>query len=348
MGELLALAAAVCFGLNDFVSGLLSRTTPFAARDGVPVDRAPRPVDVAVRRAPPEDAAERTPPPADEPAEPPRPAGDARERPASPAHPGGRAAASPRRADEAPRRERGAVVAFYGQLGGTALVLGLALLVGAPRVDAASLGWGALSGIGTGIGLVFLFRGIGIGRMSVVVPLSDLAGVALPVLVGVLFLADRPSPLAWCGIALALPALWLVAGGRLGGSAVDTRFGLFAGVGFALQFVALAPVDPAAGLWPLVASRAASVLTILPMVRGRLPRRLVPPALASGMVGTLAIVLYTLATRQELMAVAVVLASLYPAIPVLLGLTVLRERLTPTQAVGLGGAAVAIVLLAAP
>ena len=45
------------------------------------------------------------------------------------------------------------------------------------------------------------------------------------------------------------------------------------------------------------------------------------------------------------MTIAVVLSSLYPAIPVLLGVTVLRERLTPKQAAGLAAAGAAIALL---
>ncbi|WP_372345562.1 EamA family transporter, partial [Streptomyces sp. KL116D] len=56
---------------------------------------------------------------------------------------------------------------------------------------------------------------------------------------------------------------------------------------------------------------------------------------------------YLLATRSQLLAVAVVLASLYPVVPVLLGLLVLRERVTRTQAVGLVAAAAATVLLTA-
>lgn len=43
--------------------------------------------------------------------------------------------------------------------------------------------------------------------------------------------------------------------------------------------------------------------------------------------------------------IAVVLSSLYPVVPVLLGVFALRERLSRTQAAGLGGAAAAVVLL---
>jgi drug/metabolite transporter (DMT)-like permease len=250
------------------------------------------------------------------------------------------------------RRVHSAAVALVAQLGGTALIVGAALLVPAPSVTAAALGWGALSGVGTGMGVVFLFRGMGVGKLAVVVPLSDVAGVVVPVLVGVLLLGERPSALCWLGIAVAAPALWLVtrvARGRP--SARGSVDGLVSGLGFALQFVALAPVDPAAGLWPLVASRIASVVTILPVAARaplRMPRLLALAALGSGAVGTLAITCYTLATREQLLAVAVVLAALYPVVPVLLGITVLRERLTRTQAAGLGlaGAAVGLIALA--
>ncbi|MHA6796753.1 hypothetical protein ACVGVM_25055 [Pseudonocardia bannensis] len=58
--------------------------------------------------------------------------------------------------------------------------------------------------------MAFLFRAIGTGPMSVVVPVSALAGAALPVLVALLALGDRPTPAAPAGIAVALPAIWLV------------------------------------------------------------------------------------------------------------------------------------------
>jgi drug/metabolite transporter (DMT)-like permease len=60
-----------------------------------------------------------------------------------------------------------------------------------------------------------------------------------------------------------------------------------------------------------------------------------------------ALVFYLLAVREQLVVIAVVLSSLYPAIPVLLGITLLRERLQPLQAAGLMGAAVAVAFLTA-
>ncbi|WP_425247412.1 hypothetical protein [Streptomyces sp. NEAU-NA10] len=69
-------------------------------------------------------------------------------------------------------------------------------------------------------------------------------------------------------------------------------------------------------------------------------------ALAVGAGAALGLALYQLAAQRELLAVAVVIASLYPALPVVLGLALLHERVTAGQTVGLVGAAAATVLLA--
>ncbi|MFI5613406.1 EamA family transporter [Amycolatopsis sp. NPDC051903] len=274
MGPLLALASAICYGLSDFVGGLVARRAPFAA------------------------------------------------------------------------------VALIGQVGGLVLALAVAPMLPA-AASPADLGWGALSGVGTGVGMVFLFRGLARGAMSVVVPTSAVAGVALPVLAGVAFLGERPALATWLGIAIAVPALWLVsrtgtATGATAGPAVD---GLIASVGIAVQYLALAQAGPAAGAWPLVAGRVAAILTLVPWAafRGlRLPAaRLTLFAALSGAAAALALLCYLLATRHQLVVIAVVLSSLYPVLPVLLGIFLLRERLRTLQVCGLVTAAAAVVLLTA-
>ncbi|WEO92783.1 hypothetical protein A6P39_000840 [Streptomyces sp. FXJ1.172] len=66
----------------------------------------------------------------------------------------------------------------------------------------------------------------------------------------------------------------------------------------------------------------------------------------TGAGAALALILYLLATQRQMLAVAVVLASLYPALPVILGRTVLHEQVDRRQVAGLLGAAAATVLLA--
>jgi drug/metabolite transporter (DMT)-like permease len=240
------------------------------------------------------------------------------------------------------RRAHFGTVAFVGQVGGLVFALAAAPFVPA-HVSLTGLAWGALSGVGTGVGMVFLYRGISRGAMSVVVPVSAVGGVAIPVVVGVVLLGDRPSVLAWTGIAVAVPALWLVAHTRGPAKPDGVGDALVASLGIAVQYLALAQAD--AGLWAVVAGRVAAALVVLPAVRR--PVTAVVPAAACGATAALALTCYLLATWQQMVTVAVVLSSLYPAIPVLLGITLLRERLTGTQTAGLVCAAAAVGLLVA-
>jgi drug/metabolite transporter (DMT)-like permease len=241
------------------------------------------------------------------------------------------------------RRAHVGTVALIGQLAGLGFTLLVVPFVGG-GLTVGNLLWGALSGVGTGLGMLFLFRGMARGDMSVIVPVAAVGGLALPVLVSVAVLGERPTALAWTGIIASVPALWLVA--RANGGAKPTAVGdaLLAGVGIAVQYFALAQAH--AGLWAVVAGRVAAALVLIPVARRRVPLRVGLGAAATGAMSALALTCYLLATRLSLDVVAVVLSSLYPAIPVLLGITLLRERLSRWQVVGLVAAGAAVGLLA--
>ena len=249
------------------------------------------------------------------------------------------------------RRAPFATVALTGQAGGLVLSVTVASFAPAPAIRPADLAWGALSGAGTGLGMLFLFRGLSRGAMSVVVPVSAVGGVTLPVLAGVALLGERPPALSWLGIGAAVPALWLVSRARTstGPAATATLDGLIAGTGIALQYLALAQAGPDSGIWPVAAGRVTAILTILPLSIAtpvsRLPRSTTLRAAVIGAVASLALICYLLATQRQLAVVAVVLSSLYPAVPVLLGILVLRERLSWPQTLGVVAAAASVVLL---
>jgi drug/metabolite transporter (DMT)-like permease len=254
------------------------------------------------------------------------------------------------------RRVHFAVVTFLGQVGGLLPALAAAFLMPAQAVRPADLLWGALSGAGSAAAMHFLNRGLSQGAMSVVVPVSAVTGVALSVLCGVCFLGEGPTALGWLGICVTVPALWLVSSGGSGRRGDDARAGrvpvdgLVASVGVAVQYLGLAQAEPASGLWPVAAGRLAAVLLLLPSAWRHSAEFLVPPrssgcAALIGAGAALGLVLYLRAAHQEMLAIAVVLASLYPAVPTVLGVLVLRETVTRSQAVGLASAAAAVVLL---
>jgi drug/metabolite transporter (DMT)-like permease len=220
---------------------------------------------------------------------------------------------------------------------------------------ATALAWGAVSGLGSGVGNAALFRGLARGQMSVVAPMSAVLTAALPALIG-LVSGDRLSTLGWLGLLLALPTTCLVSWtGAAGWRWADLGYGLVAGAGFGLLFIALDRAGTEHGAWPLLPGQFVALLVAVaaavPLLR-RLPnpRRtwagVLRWAVPAGLLGAAANYLFLAATGTGQLTIAAVLAGLYPAVTVLLAMLVLRERPRPTQAVGLLGAGAAVVAMA--
>ncbi len=216
----------------------------------------------------------------------------------------------------------------------------------------ATLGWGALSGLGSGVGTIALYRGLTVGRMSVVAPVSAVLAAALPAAVG-LGTGDRLSALRLCGLALALPGIALVSRQPLSGERpgrTGVAEALVAGVGFALLFIGLARAGTGSGAWPLVAGQVVAVGTVLLLglglgsSRGKW-RAAAGPAVVTGILGGLATLLYLAATGRGDLSVVAVLTSLYPAVTILLARLLLREQWARIQLAGLGLSAVAVGLI---
>lgn len=250
-----------------------------------------------------------------------------------------------------------ALIGQIGGLGATALIM---FIIPSSPAQGADLAWGAASGVGTGLAMSFLFRGLSRGAMSVVVPISAVGGVALPVLVSVAFLGERPPWLTWLGILIAIPALWFISRGTNGaGSASRAAIydGLAASGGIALQYLCLAQAGATSGLWPILSGRAAAVATILVaavlLLRGAAVRNtgswspsVLMLSIGAGVLAATALAAYLYALRTEFITVVVVLSSLYPVVPVIVGLLFLHERLRRTQALGLAAALTATVFIA--
>jgi len=246
-----------------------------------------------------------------------------------------------------------ALLACVGAFAG-AVVLALARPGDPTTTD---LGWGLLAGLGSGAGTAFLYRGLATGRMGVVAPVSAVGAVLVPLAVGLLA-GERPDVLAWAGIAVALPGIWLVSRDEPqdqapeAGGANGLLDGILAGVSFGVLFAALGQVPADAGYWPLVANQAVSMvsLVVVAAVLGgdvRVRHRAELWGLVPGVLATLAVLFFLLATHEGLLSLAAVITSLYPAFTVLLAIVVLREHVHRTQALGLVLCAATIVCVSA-
>jgi drug/metabolite transporter (DMT)-like permease len=249
------------------------------------------------------------------------------------------------------RHGKASTVALLGQpFGLSAAVLGLWLIPWSGPTPS-SLAWGALSGIGGGLGILALYRALRVGRMSVVAPVAGILTAVIPAVVG-LALGNRPGAAALVGIVLAMPAVALISLQR--GGASDRGSGvpeaLVAGACFALLFIGLDRAGTSSGTWPLVSAQSVSVIVVaVAAVRVRDVRpnwvRMAPLAIGAGLLGGVGNILFLSATGRGELAVVAVISSLYPAMTVLLARVFLRERFTGVQKLGLAVAVVAVALI---
>ncbi|EFQ82124.1 putative membrane protein [Aeromicrobium marinum DSM 15272] len=242
-------------------------------------------------------------------------------------------------------------VAVVGQSSSTVCVLVLTLFVDGEPV-ARDFGFAALAGLATGLGTAFLYRGLSRGRMGVVAPVSAIGTALVPLAVG-LVQGDRPELLAALGVALAFPAIWLIAKETAGFEDDRAGFvdGVLAGVGFGGLFALLGQVPEEAGLAPLALTQACSIVSVV-LIAVTLRQRWVPRdrrawwAVLMGPLGATATAAFLAATYSGLLSVTSVIASLYPASTVLLATLVLKERIHAVQGVGLAFAALAVTCVA--
>ncbi len=254
----------------------------------------------------------------------------------------------------ASRRTTAWPVAFLADLGALLGAIVLAVFIaGSP--SGSDLAWGCLAGAGGGIGGAFLYQGMATGRMGVVGPVSAVGATILPVAAGLLG-GERPAVVVWLGICVALPGIWLVSRepGQPGGPAgvADGLVeGILAGLGFGVLFAAMGQVPDGSGYWPLVAAQTLGLFAIA-ITATVLQQNWVPRArselwgLPAGMLATVAVFAFLLATQSGLLAVAAVITSLYPAVTILLAALVLKEHVHRIQGIGLALCAVAVMLVA--
>ncbi len=212
----------------------------------------------------------------------------------------------------------------------------------------------ALSGVAGVIGLAAFYRGLAVGNMGVVAPISACAAV-VPVLVG-LATGDRPAAIQMAGLILALGGVVLASreeGAAISGpSARGAGLAVISALGFGFFFVGIdRAVDADIG-WALLVNRITGVTLLTAAALAlrtpvRAGRRDVPALLLVGTLDVGANLLFGLAATQGLVSLVSVVASLYPLTTVTLAALVLHERPHRLAQVGVAVALTGVVLIAA-
>jgi drug/metabolite transporter (DMT)-like permease len=250
------------------------------------------------------------------------------------------------------RRLRTLTVLAFAEVAG---FVAIAAYVAAAR-DPFPGGESVLAAVGAGLagalGLGALYRGMAVGAIGVVAPVSA-ASAALPVVVG-LARGERPGAVQLVGVVLVLAGVALVsrergpAGARL---AAGVGLALVAALGFGLYFVLIDAASGDGAAWAVCISRgtatvgAFAVAVALGALRAR--REDLPVLAVIGVFDVSANALLAVALNEGFVSLVSVLSSLYPVITILLARIALRERVAPPQAAGIGGALAGVALISA-
>jgi drug/metabolite transporter (DMT)-like permease len=253
----------------------------------------------------------------------------------------------------ASRRHSAVTVLLHSYPVGAVLML-LMLPAFPGSVDGRVIGFGIAGGVAGLVGVVIMYGLMVIAPMNVISPVTAVLAAIVPVIFGVL-VGERPRLAAWFGIAIGIAAVLLVSRtteehphGKIAMRVLALAF--VAGLGFGFYFIFLARAGNDSGLWPLVISRVASAMLILPLAQRQrafaaIRGRMLAITVLAGACDALANMFFLLASRHGLLSLASVLTSLYPAVTVILAVGLLHEHTSKVQRAGLGLAAAAIVLI---
>jgi drug/metabolite transporter (DMT)-like permease len=213
-----------------------------------------------------------------------------------------------------------------------------------------------LSAIAGVTGLAAFYRGLAIGNMGVVAPISACAAV-VPLVVGVVT-GDRPGALQAMGLGLALVGVVLASREEVVGEAPPRRTSRGAGLamvsalGFGFFFLGFDRASDGDVAWAMLVNRMTGVsLLVLAAAIVRPPvevrRRDIPVILVIGALDVGANATFGLAATKGLVSVVSVLGSLYPLTTVGLAAIVLRERPHRLAQLGVVAALLGVALIAA-
>jgi drug/metabolite transporter (DMT)-like permease len=201
------------------------------------------------------------------------------------------------------------------------------------------------------MGLGALYKGLSMGHSAAVAPTSAVIGAGIPVWYGII-INGLPGMHIVIGFLIAFLGIWLVS--RVSGelqkvTTTSLILAVLAGVGFGGFFIFITLAGPKLTFTPLIISRTTFLCittVILISQKGKVGSAIANPVVwLTGFFDAGGNALYMLAKQFTRLDVAVVLSSLYPAITVLLSRIFLKEKITPSQWLGVGLCFAAVILI---
>ncbi|MEZ5923979.1 MAG: hypothetical protein R3D57_06295 [Hyphomicrobiaceae bacterium] len=236
-----------------------------------------------------------------------------------------------------------------------AFVLLIVVVGSYPLPSGPGLTFSIVAGLADGIALILLYRGLAVGRISIVAPLTGVFSIAVPAVVEAVFVREIGSQIV-AGIVLAAVAVVLIAHASSGGEGdkplkPSVMLGLSGGLTFGVTNLFLGLLEPEQANGGVLVMRsgavamAALVAFFGPISAPRDRRGLVIGG-AAGVLDALGMIGLVYSATVGLIGVAASINALYAGVTVVLGVLLLGERLGRVQLAGLALGGVAIMLLA--
>jgi len=256
----------------------------------------------------------------------------------------------------ASRRANAFVLTAFSHLCAFFLMLAVALNQHSMFPNHASIVWALLAGASGGFSLAIFYRALAMGQMGLTAPIAALLSAAIPTMVNI---ALEGAPKRWSiiGFGLAIVAIWLITRPEAPGQNDEAGHpkgvaaAALAGVGFAgfYLFVHQASGSPS---WIATITRVASfTVTAIAVLATHAPMKLAWPSVGLGtLAGCLDVIgsaLFIYASQHGRLDDSVVIASLYPAVTVMLARLILKEHFSRWKFVGLLAALAAVPMIAA-
>ena len=222
---------------------------------------------------------------------------------------------------------------------------------GEPMIAGNDLGLAIAAAGLAAVGVGSLYRGLAVGRMGIVAPVTAVLTAVTPALIGIA-LEGAPAPIVILGFGIAIVAVVVVSlvPDDASGHPTGLNYALVGGVTLGLLGVVLSRIDLQQLFVPLAVMRGLEIVLFIGYVAARrvpwrMPRATLPLVLAVGLVDIIGNVAFLTAARTGDLSIAAVLSSLYPVVTVILAAAILRERITLSHAAGVALAFVAIALI---
>ncbi len=210
---------------------------------------------------------------------------------------------------------------------------------------------GLASGLGLGVGLWCYFGGLQRSSSAIVAPLVATISAVIPFAYAVIRGAD-PTAIALLGAIVAVGGLTLitVGGGRVEHMREGLRWGLMSGCGYGFGLSVVIEASESSGSWPAVAQRVSALALMLVVARTSSlsvlpPKGMRTAALVAGAFAGGSTIFYLLGVQINATS-AVVTASLFPAVSVVVGRFVYDDDVAPRQVAGIGVVLAGVILVA--